>query len=555
MKPWTQQSWYRSNLRRAGRFCFGLAGVFFFATLDLALVGPLLLVCIVLDWISLRLRRELRAGAFDLKLEVRPQTENAEIVVGSTVVLHLEITAMRQISEVLISPLIPTGVEPVDADCWVTSFVPQETQTARIRYVLNQPGQVIFSGIMLHTRSPMGLFTQALFLRREVQIPVLPDLSDSPNTTVWRFLRRTRRERSMRSQVMRRMGSEFRELREYVYPEPVTAVDWKATARLGRLIVREFEAPREFSIRVLLDASVDLTHRPAREATFTNAASLVAKLGLVASVERIPLYFTAFDQHVIAETKVRGSTDLHNITTELVALPELSLTAHALAVASHEKLFNLADGFFKTTLRQWRGSDRAPTLAETIGTNGGDRPSAAQLISFLVEFKPDLLYSLRTRCPICKSPVFADESCCMVCSSEDDRRQPSPRTSCLIEILFRALNDSRGREMLVLISALRGGETCDEVADLLALAAAGHRRVHVVLPTIGDLEDQRHEFESQSNAADLSHIALANVDKLSEAQAFEHFRGRLQESDVKVHRLESREDLDAVVAELLLSHF
>jgi uncharacterized protein (DUF58 family) len=51
------------------------------------------------------------------------------------------------------------------------------------------------------------------------------------------------------------LGSEFYAIRKYVFGDQFRLIDWKASARLQQLIVREFESERTINIMVLIDSS------------------------------------------------------------------------------------------------------------------------------------------------------------------------------------------------------------------------------------------------------------------------------------------------------------
>ncbi len=48
-------------------------------------------------------------------------------------------------------------------------------------------------------------------------------------------------------------GTDFKQLAEYRYGDPVRHIDWKATLRLGKPIIREFQDERDQCILLLID--------------------------------------------------------------------------------------------------------------------------------------------------------------------------------------------------------------------------------------------------------------------------------------------------------------
>jgi uncharacterized protein (DUF58 family) len=68
-------------------------------------------------------------------------------------------------------------------------------------------------------------------------------------------------------------GREFERLREYVRGDDTRRIDWKATARRGELIVREYEAERSQNVVLALDAGRLMTERIAGRERLDHALS------------------------------------------------------------------------------------------------------------------------------------------------------------------------------------------------------------------------------------------------------------------------------------------
>ena len=51
------------------------------------------------------------------------------------------------------------------------------------------------------------------------------------------------------------LGSEFYGMRKYVFGDQFRLIDWKASARTQKLIVKEFESERDVSVMILVDSS------------------------------------------------------------------------------------------------------------------------------------------------------------------------------------------------------------------------------------------------------------------------------------------------------------
>jgi len=102
-----------------------------------------------------------------------------------------------------------------------------------------------------------GLYEAPLLFANPLGIEVLPPRLDA-------FIRTARGGRSRhasevgRTAVHRGQGDELRELRDHVPGDPLKRVAWKASARRGRLLVREMERHEREVVWLIIDASVEL---------------------------------------------------------------------------------------------------------------------------------------------------------------------------------------------------------------------------------------------------------------------------------------------------------
>ncbi len=84
-------------------------------------------------------------------------------------------------------------------------------------------------------------------------------------------------------QVRRRgEGTEFHQLREYREGDPQRAIDWKATARTGRLIAREYEEDKDQRVLVVIDCGRRMASKDAELSHFDHTLNAALLLGHVA---------------------------------------------------------------------------------------------------------------------------------------------------------------------------------------------------------------------------------------------------------------------------------
>ena len=86
----------------------------------------------------------------------------------------------------------------------------------------------------------------------------------------------------MRKLRLRGQGSEFESLREYLPGDGFRSVDWKATARRGRLMVAQHEVERSQQICIALDCGRLMTPRVGLQRKFDYALTAALSVARVA---------------------------------------------------------------------------------------------------------------------------------------------------------------------------------------------------------------------------------------------------------------------------------
>ena len=161
-------------------------------------------------------------------------------------------------------------------------------------------GMVAFGDLDYRIRGRLGLAWSQKRLPARLEIPCLPHLANAKAAELAERRALLRQAGSHRFK-WRGAGTSIESLREYSTQDDIRWVDWKATARLGRPISRNFELERHQQVMLLVDASRALTtfcgHRTKFDAML-EAAILVARaalgqgdgLGLVVFADQIDTY-------------------------------------------------------------------------------------------------------------------------------------------------------------------------------------------------------------------------------------------------------------------------
>jgi len=223
---------------------------------------------------------------------------------------HLSLGAVNQIGwdvrNLASSPVkfeltedVPETIEPEAADVAGT-LLPHATAELRYGVRPTRRGLYEFGDIFLRWQTPLGLLIRQKRLRTRDAVKVYPNVA-----SLARYELAARRHRMAEIGVtpvrLRGRGNMFESLRDYVPGDDPTDVAWKASARHGRLIVRNYETERSQNVLVVLDCGrlmVPQVDHLSRLDCAINASLLLSYvamkqgdyIGLVAFSDRIEAY-------------------------------------------------------------------------------------------------------------------------------------------------------------------------------------------------------------------------------------------------------------------------
>lgn len=129
---------------------------------------------------------------------------------------------------------------------------PGEALEASYELLPERRGRMTFAPAELRIRSRLGLGELRRRIGAAEERRVFPDFSQIARHG-WLVGDRRLLDAGLRSFIRRGEGTDFRQLSEYQPGDSVRHIDWKASARAGRPIVREFQEERDQAVVLLLD--------------------------------------------------------------------------------------------------------------------------------------------------------------------------------------------------------------------------------------------------------------------------------------------------------------
>lgn len=200
----------------------------------------------------------------------------------------------------------PLALVRYDAD-EVSGTVPPRSQVQLTRPVTPVArGTAALHALYCWYENPIGM------LRRRVRVPhtdavrVYPDLS-----AVERYgnlhMRNRIIEAGLRRMKLRGMGTEPESVRDWASGDPFRAINWKATARRGRVMVSQYEVERTQNVMIVLDAGRLMTARVDEQRKFDYAITAGLSVAAVAALANDKVGVVAFAGDILRAMAPRPS--------------------------------------------------------------------------------------------------------------------------------------------------------------------------------------------------------------------------------------------------------
>lgn len=178
----------------------------------------------------------------------------------------------------------PVATLDFDADALEVALEPRSRTAATQTFLPRDRGRARFGTIYAWAENRLGLLRRRFAFDGAQEVRVFPDLSAVEGYGLL-ARRSTLLDAGLRKMRRRGVGNEFESLREYAAGDAFRAIDWKATAHRGRLMVAQHEVERSQNVLVVLDAGRMMWPRVGAQRKFdyaVTAALSVAKIAQAA---------------------------------------------------------------------------------------------------------------------------------------------------------------------------------------------------------------------------------------------------------------------------------
>ena len=206
----------------------------------------------------------------------------------------------------------------VETPQWLqTACYPNVPATVRYTFIPRSRGDHGAGKLYLRYRSAIGLLERWAIVDLTQTVRIYPSIRAGSEQSL--FLARSRQlELQLRKQRQRGLGREFEALRDYRQGDDLRDVCWKASARRGALITKQYQTERSQPVWLLLDAGRLLQGRvgPYTKLDYATATALAMSKIALASGDRVGLLaYGRETQQLLAPA--RGSTHLREMMESL----------------------------------------------------------------------------------------------------------------------------------------------------------------------------------------------------------------------------------------------
>lgn len=159
-------------------------------------------------------------------------------------------------------------------------------------------GTALLERLFVWYETPLALLRRSKRIAAATEIRVYPDLS-----AVERYgtlhARNRLIEAGLRRMRLRGAGTELESLREWTAGDAFRAINWKATARRGHVMVSQYEVERSQNVMIVLDAGRLMTPRVDEQRKFDYAITAAMSVASIASLANDKVGLVAFASEIL----------------------------------------------------------------------------------------------------------------------------------------------------------------------------------------------------------------------------------------------------------------
>jgi uncharacterized protein (DUF58 family) len=196
--------------------------------------------------------------------------------------------------------IVETPLRTIDlpVEDLVVAAPPRSIAVLRTPVLPKARGADRFSRIYIWYESALGLVRRRVSRALEADIRVYPDLS-----AVERYgslqTRNRLIEAGLRRMRVRGVGSEFESVRDYAAGDAFRSIDWKATARRGKLMVTQREVERSQDVVLLIDCGRLMTARVGDQRKLDYAITAALSVASIAALASDRVGVVAFAKKIL----------------------------------------------------------------------------------------------------------------------------------------------------------------------------------------------------------------------------------------------------------------
>ncbi len=212
------------------------------------------------------------------------------------------------------TPVRTIGYDEDEAIC----DAPPRSRTTLARAVTPiARGADAFGTLYVWFENRLGLIRRRVVVPAPMPFRVYPDLS-----AVERYgalhMRNRLIEAGLRRMRLKGSGTEFESLRDYTTGDEFRAIDWKASARRGKLIVAQHEVERSQNVMLVLDCGRLMTPRLEDQRKFDFAITAALSVASIAGLANDKVGAVAFAREILAASAPRSTRASISVLSEML---------------------------------------------------------------------------------------------------------------------------------------------------------------------------------------------------------------------------------------------